>query len=293
MEGFLEDLSGMKVLLVDDTPDNIEILTCILKKEKFDISVATNGELALRALENEKPDLILLDVMMPVLNGFDTCKIIKEDPDTKDIPIIFVTAKVMIEDVLKGFQLGGVDYIEKPYNNNEILSRVKTHLRIQKLIKEKALLNEKLNEQNFELIESQNQYRIFLENSVDGVFKLDAQGRITDCNAKFFEKLGFKREDMYGKPIMEFINSESPEKIEKEITTKRFGDRAAKGLRVQFCVNENAPLWQEKKYYTMLLDAYGIWNLPNNVIHEKGIEKNFRGTMCIAKLPLKTTFPLP
>ena len=275
----------MKVLVVDDTPANIDVLRKMLSDEGYEISIALNGENALTLVEKSRPDLILLDVMMPGIDGFETCKRLKENSKTRGIPIIFVTAKTEVEDIVRGFQLGSVDYIAKPFKREEVISRVQTHLKIEQLLQERESMNKQLLQQNDELVESQNQYRIILENSADGVFRLDAKGIFIMSNAKFNSFLEFKEKELVGRPIMDIINSADPSDIYTNIATKRFGERATLNLKVQFCVNENSPLWQERKYYSLLLDAYGIWNLPNNKLHEKGIEKKYMGTICIVKEP--------
>ncbi|MDH4129105.1 MAG: response regulator, partial [Spirochaetota bacterium] len=120
------------VLIVDDTPKNIQILATILNENNYIVKAATNGKQALQMIEKSIPDLILLDVMMPDLNGHETCKQLKRCNLTKDIPIIFLTAKVEAEDIIKGFEMGAVDYITKPFNSPELLARVKTHLELKK-----------------------------------------------------------------------------------------------------------------------------------------------------------------
>jgi len=117
-----------KILIVDDTINNIQVLGPILKNAGYAIYVAQDGEHALKVLDKVMPNLILLDIMMPVMNGFETCKRIKENQSTKDIPIIFLTAKTELDDIVKGFQLGAIDYITKPFNSVELLIRVKTHI---------------------------------------------------------------------------------------------------------------------------------------------------------------------
>jgi len=139
-----EDLSGMKVLIVDDTPQNIDILGHILKQGGLNISVAPNAELAQKIISKDKPDLILLDIMMPGMDGYELCEKLKKNPETEDIPIIFVTAMAETEDLVKGFQLGGVDYIIKPFKDLEVLARIKTHLSLKKLLNEKSALIQKL-----------------------------------------------------------------------------------------------------------------------------------------------------
>ncbi|MBC8284681.1 MAG: PleD family two-component system response regulator [Nitrospinae bacterium] len=130
----LQDLQGMTVLIVDDTPANIGVLSKTLKPQGYEIAIAPSGDIALKILPKVMPDLILLDVMMPGIDGFETCRQIKENETLKDIPIIFVTAKTDMEDILKGFSLGGVDYITKPFYREVVLARVQAHLRVKKLI---------------------------------------------------------------------------------------------------------------------------------------------------------------
>ncbi len=126
------------VLIVDDNPKNIQMLGQMLSEQGYKLVIATNGVEALKAAETVQPDLILLDVMMPVMDGFEACKKLKESENTKKIPVIFLTAKNETEDVIKGFELGAVDYVTKPFNSNELLARVSTHLEL-KLSKETIL----------------------------------------------------------------------------------------------------------------------------------------------------------
>ncbi len=119
-----------KILIVDDNPSNIDFLLGLLTA--YDISVAVDGEGALDQIAQEAPDLILLDVTMPGMNGYEVCSIIKSNPKTKDIPILFLSAKTDAESVVKGFDVGGVDYIAKPYRPREVLARVETHLKLKR-----------------------------------------------------------------------------------------------------------------------------------------------------------------
>jgi putative two-component system response regulator len=115
------------ILVVDDTPENIDVLKGILSRE-YTIRAATNGELALRIAGRQQPDLILLDVMMPGMDGYEVCRRLKADPETADIPVIYVTAKTETEDEQTGFDAGAVDYITKPVNPALVRARVRTHL---------------------------------------------------------------------------------------------------------------------------------------------------------------------
>ncbi len=120
-------LNRASVLVVDDTPENIDILVETLK-HKYQLRAATNGERALEIVQRTPPDLILLDIMMPGIDGFEVCRRLKADITTRHIPIIFITAKIGIEDELRGLELGAVDYITKPISPPVVQARVRTHL---------------------------------------------------------------------------------------------------------------------------------------------------------------------
>jgi PleD family two-component response regulator len=119
------------VLVVDDQPKNIRLVEGILTGQEISIVSAQNGKLAVEKALEIKPDLILLDVVMPEMDGYEACKKIKAIPETADIPIIFITAKGEYRDVLEGFRSGAVDYVTKPFNSEELLARVRTHLELK------------------------------------------------------------------------------------------------------------------------------------------------------------------
>ena len=116
-----------KILVVDDIPQNVKLLADILTVEGFDVVTAASGEEALEKVEAESPDLVLLDITMPGMSGYEVCGRLKANAATKNIPVIFVTAMHEIEDETKGFELGAVDSIAKPISRPIVLARVKTH----------------------------------------------------------------------------------------------------------------------------------------------------------------------
>jgi two-component system, sensor histidine kinase and response regulator len=120
------------ILIVDDTPKNLQLLSNILHDKGYNICISTSGSQALETINMEAPDLILLDIQMPVMDGFETFKALKLNPKAKDIPIIFLTAVVEPEKILQGFELGAVDYITKPFNTLELTARVATHIEIKR-----------------------------------------------------------------------------------------------------------------------------------------------------------------
>ncbi len=135
------DVAGARVLLIDDRPENLSVLQRALESAGFNVLVATNGTQGLKVAKRTVPDLILLDVVMTGMDGFETCRRLKAEPVTRDIPVLFLTVRRETSDVVSGFAAGGVDYIAKPFQHEELLARVRTHL-------EKARLAQTLIEQN-------------------------------------------------------------------------------------------------------------------------------------------------
>ena len=129
------------ILIVDDTPDNLAVLRQLLADKGYVVRPALSGEVALKAVKNQTPDLILLDIMMPGMDGYEVCSILKADDKTAHIPIIFISALTEVGEILKAFQTGGVDYITKPFRAEEVLARVNTHLELQNAIHEKEAVS--------------------------------------------------------------------------------------------------------------------------------------------------------
>ena len=148
------DLRGARLLLVDDVPANLDVLCALLEGADYRISIAPDGAIALRLAAQTAPDLILLDVVMPEMNGFEVCRRLKQDPKTEHIPVIFITAENQTEGVVEGFEAGGVDYIAKPFQDAEVLVRVKTHLSLSRLTRELETKSTALEEKNQSLNEA-------------------------------------------------------------------------------------------------------------------------------------------
>jgi len=154
MERIMKNSENSTIMVVDDNPTNLRVLIDYLEDSGYETMVAPSGERAIQQLEHALPDLILLDIMMPGLDGFETCKKFKADEKVKHIPVIFMTALSDTEKKLKGFHMGAVDYITKPFQQEEVLARINTHLTIQHQKKELLLLNNKLSESNKKLTET-------------------------------------------------------------------------------------------------------------------------------------------
>jgi len=151
------------ILIVDDNHVNRTMLGAQLTEFGYDVGVVQSGDSALDFLKHNEPKLILLDIMMPHMNGFETCEKIKKEPNTKHIPVIFITAKTATEDIVKAFEVGGVDYITKPFNSSELHARVRTHIEMNHLKEENEILQNSLvkhslkNADNFSAIVTRNE----------------------------------------------------------------------------------------------------------------------------------------
>lgn len=144
----LNEFQDAKILIVDDEPTNLRVLYNLLKQYPFRLFTVQNSLSVIELIEKEIPDLILLDIMMPGINGFDLCRQIKAREEFKDISIIFISALNDIPNIVKGFELGAVDYIPKPFQNEEVLARLNNHLTIQYQAKRLREKNEELMELN-------------------------------------------------------------------------------------------------------------------------------------------------
>ena len=140
------NLQGAHILLVDDMPANLDVLCELLEAEGYQISMAPNGQIALKIATRAEavPDLVLLDVMMPGMDGFETCRRLKTDARTQEVPVIFITAEDETESVVTGFQTGGVDYIPKPFRSEEVRVRVRNALLTKFLFDENRAYQEKM-----------------------------------------------------------------------------------------------------------------------------------------------------
>ncbi len=156
------------ILVVDDTPENLSVLRQLLTEKGYLVRLALSGEIALQVVESYVPDLILLDILMPGMDGYEVCSILKADKRTSHIPIIFISALTEVKDVLTAFQAGGVDYITKPFKTEEVIARVQTHLALQNAIREKDEAHHKL--------------QTILESIDNTIVTVDTQLQIVNCN---------------------------------------------------------------------------------------------------------------
>ena len=193
------------VLIVDDVPENVHVLNDVINPV-YHVKVALNGEKALRiAQSRDVIDLILLDIMMPGMDGYEVCRRLKADPSTRNIPVVFLTAKGEVTDERTGFEVGGVDYIKKPVSPPLLLARVKTHLALHDLNRE---LEVKVEQRTAELRESEERFRAIFETAEDCIFVKDQELRYTHVNPAMLELLGIQEMDILGKTDREIFQDE-------------------------------------------------------------------------------------
>ena len=217
MKGHLTDIYRSKILIVDDIPANLAVAVDYLEEQGFQVMVAQDGEEGVERALLVQPDLILLDVMMPGTNGFDTCRRLKTMERTRSIPVIFMTALADVTDKVTAFDVGGVDYVTKPFQVEELLARITTHLRLCAAQKQLLAQNEELNA-------SEIRYRRLFETAKDGILLLDLEsGKIIDVNLSVIKMLGYSREhfvDHLFWKVQPFIEISGCDKDLVELRTK-------------------------------------------------------------------------
>lgn len=193
------------ILIVDDVPDNLQVLAQILEAEGYKVRKAVNGSVALRTAMLSPPALILLDITMAGMDGYTVCQHLKADAKTESIPIIFISALDNTTNKVKGFELGGVDYITKPFQAPEVLARVKTQLQLHTLQQQLRTQAELLQQQNEQLQaeiqtrqqveahlrEAEAKYRSIFENASEGIFQITAEGKYLAANPALARILGY------------------------------------------------------------------------------------------------------
>lgn len=201
------------VLVVDDNPTNLNLLIDYLTAANFEVFAAEEGQSALDLLAYIYPDIILLDVMMPGINGFETCRQIKALPEAQDIPVIFMTALTDTASKVQGFEVGAVDYITKPVQHKEVLARINTHLNLRNLQKrlqeQNAHLEREITERKrveLDLRESQEYLQAIFNAVQAGIILVDAKTRhIVDANPATAQMIGTTREEIVGRICHRFI----------------------------------------------------------------------------------------
>ena len=202
--------SSEKILLVDDNPTNLQVLLQTLQGRGYKLLIAKDGENALRIASKAKPALVLLDIMMPGIDGYEVCRRLKADPEMSSIAVIFLSALDDTRDKVKGLEIGAVDYIAKPFQSEEVIARVKNQLKIHRLEQALATRNKELEATNQRLLETMR----------EGVFEVDNDGVVIFANPAACQISGWDENNLIGHDLYRMLPSVDPNgsPIEREQT---------------------------------------------------------------------------
>ena len=254
-----QDSKG-NILIVDDLVENLGFLTDILTKRGYKVRSVTNGKMALQTVRHSPPDVILLDIKMPEMDGYQVCEALKADEETSEIPIIFLSALDQVFDKVKAFQVGGVDYITKPFQSQELFARIQTQLTIQQ---QKHQLRQEIeqHQQTAEILyQSRALLASLLNSSRDGIAALQTvrdmvTGEISDfryllVNPIFAKLLGKKREELMSKSVQNsLLNRLTPGLFEKFVQVVETGEP----LEQELCWESDT----QKKWYDLIAVKLG------------------------------------
>lgn len=213
-----------KVLIIDDHISNIRIIAEMLK-DKYEVFAANNGIKGVAVAKESKPDIILLDIMMPEMDGYRACETLKSDIETQDVPIIFISAKNEMDDIIKGFSIGGQDYITKPFRPEELFARIKTHLELKRSREMLKKYIKELEEKNRELdVMAKTDYLTGLANRRYMVSKLEEEiikpgleygdSSLLMCDIDFFKKIN----DTYGHEAGDMVIKKVADIVKKHLS---------------------------------------------------------------------------
>ncbi len=210
-----------RILVVDDVQKNIQLIGKILRKQGFLVSVAQSGQDALKIVKIAPPDLILMDIIMPRMDGFETCRRLKEDEESKSIPVIFLSALSEIKDKVTGFKVGGVDYVTKPIEAEELLARIDLHLTLKalqgELEKQVDIQTQELLKTNEALRKREEEYRSVMKAVPDPIIVYDLEGRPVYLNPAFTRVFGWTWKEMTGKKKINLVVEGELERTEQAI----------------------------------------------------------------------------
>jgi PAS domain S-box-containing protein len=252
------DKSSFKILVVDDTIDSLRLIANMLTDQGYNVRKVLNGQMALTAAQSAPPDLILLDINMPQINGYEVCQQLKANSLTVDIPVIFISALDEVLDKVKAFAVGGIDYITKPFQFEEVIARVETQLTIR-------FLQQQLKEKTQKAIQAEDKYNRFFQYSNIGIFQISSEG--------VYQSINFYLAQLYGYDSPEQMMTQliSPEN-NLYVQSNRW-DEILKLLETQEKItNLESQIYRADGSILTVIES--IWlakNLPNHSLYYEGI----------------------
>ncbi|MCQ8127146.1 EAL domain-containing protein [Methylomonas rivi] len=281
------------ILVVDDTAASLKLLSDLLKAEGYEVRAAINGELAIESTIGNPPDLVLLDILMPGMDGFEVCRRLKANPDTRNVPVIFISALSDTDEKVQGFGLGAVDFVTKPYQREELLSRVRTHLEIDRL---RNHLEELVTERSRRLAESEAKLRTSLDELMlantqlqtllytipEPVWLKDPEGVYLACNRQFERFFGAKEAQIVGKTDYDFVGRELADLFrENDLKAMAAGNVNTNEEWLTFADNGYRGLFETLK--TPMLDRdgklIGVLGIARDITERKAAEEKIQRHM--------------
>jgi PAS domain S-box-containing protein len=197
------------VLIVDDQRENLLVLSALLKHYGFIVNQLNSGYLALSTAKDLKPDVIILDIMMPGINGYEVCQQLKADDQTKDIPVIFISGRNRTDDIIKAFSVGGVDYITRPFRKEEVYARVKNHITLRESLQRIEAQNKKLQEEEKALQEGIKNFEAVFNATTDILIIVDFKGNIINANPQTIKTYGYTKDELINMSALQLIHPDS------------------------------------------------------------------------------------
>ncbi len=254
-------LNNQHIILVDDSLKNIRFLGTILRSHGARISIAQNGTQALATVNRELPDLILLDIMLPDMDGYEICTRLKKNSQTRDIPVIFMSALSDPRDKTRGFLVGGVDYVTKPIEQEELLARINAHLTIQSLrqhlTRANLELEDKITQRTREIAEKEERFRSLVETVNDCIWEIDSSGCYTYVSPKIKDILGYSPGEMTGKTLYQFIPPEDENRVKSFFRSFQSRSKPFAGFEIAH-IHQNGRRVIFEINGTPILDSQGI-----------------------------------
>lgn len=264
------------ILVIDDTPENLALLSQILKDKGYKVRSVTKASTGLRGAKAAPPDLILLDVKMPEMNGYEVCQRLKAEEVTRDIPVIFISALGDVLDKVKAFEVGGVDYITKPLQVEEVLARIETHLTIRQLQQQLQTQNKQLQQEISERTAAEEKFTKAFRSSPNPIaIATLAENRFLDINRSFLEISGYSQTEIVGKSATHlniWVNPQIYDDSAKILVQNGFVRNQECQLRTKECGIKTVLLSIE------LIELDGIvctLNIINDITERKRLEDEF------------------
>ena len=220
------------ILIVDDEIPNLQLLSELLSQQGYKVRTAERPQVAIKSALAQPPSLILLDVRMPEMDGFEVCKHLKQDERTCGIPIIFISTLQDVQDNVRGFEAGGVDFLTKPFQEEEVLARVRTHMKLRNM---QLHLEEMVAMRTAEVIEREERFRTIFEQAAVGIAHVSTDGRFLRLNQKFCEIVGYSEGEILA---MSFQDITHPDDLDADL---EYLQRVLKGKIENYST--------EKRYY--------------------------------------------